>query len=247
MAQHPAAQFLLGLPLLVAAGALLEDIFGASLGAGILPFTDQFGRPAANSILAFSLLAPALLLARRKGHASTQLANLLAIASLCFGLFSILPAYHAVSQIFVAPFPAALANVLLASAFLLWRRKAGWSVPLAPDRSRLPLIGLTLPLIIILPIVPVLVASWSQGVMDMTPPGASLLAVFCDALIVSVLLWVVVDRLAGQQAALREVRRRARHGGDRDDATGWRDHLLVAWLRATLWLAGGRRSGPEEI
>ena len=213
------APLLLVIPLLIALCAVIEETFAFSPGIDTWLFPEQLGRvaaehpgrPVANSIVIFSFLGVALFLAQRREWARAELANLLATASFCFGLFSIIlllsivPAEIPVADVFLSSLPAATINILLASAFLIWRQEAGWTVLLARDRIRRPFVGMTLPLILSLPLLPTFVTWWGQGVLHMTPLGAGALALLCDLLVIGLLFWLSVDRVASQQAALQEV------------------------------------------
>lgn len=217
--RYRVAPLLLAIPLLVAVCAIIEGTFGLSPGIDTWLFPEQLGRvaaehpgrPVANSIVVFGFLSVALFLAQRREWARAELANLLATASFCFGLFSIIlllsiiPSEIPVAEVFLSSLPAATINILLASAFLIWRQEAGWTVLLARDRIRRPFVGMTLPLIVSLPLLPSFVTWWGQGVLRMTPLGAGILALICDVLVIGILFWLSVDRAASQQAALQEV------------------------------------------
>ena len=218
MIGHRAAPFLIAVPLFIAASALLKGTFGVSLGTDTLLFPRQLervvalhpGRPGPNSIAAFGLLGLALLASTRRSPAFAELANLLATAALCFGLFSIalllpLGPVREIVPLVAARLPSGLATIALASAFLLWRHEAGWMVLLtASRRGRLP-IGLILPLVIILPIIPTVIVRWGMPAAAVPLRGIDALAVFCNVAIIGFLLWLAVDRLTRQQSALRQL------------------------------------------
>ncbi len=215
---HPAAPFLIAVPLLIAACALVEGTFGVSLGTDTVLFSRQLsrvvaphpGRPGPNSIAAFGLLGLALLASRRRSQAFAELANLLATATLCFGLFSIAQLFplgpaREIVQLFAASLPNGLAMIALASAFLLWRHETGWMVLLTASRKGRLAIGLVLPLVVILPIIPTIVARWGIPAAAVAPRDIATLAVFCNVAIIGFLLWLAVDRLTRQQDALRQL------------------------------------------
>src|SRR5882757_9581108 len=141
--QHRAAPVLVAVPLLIAVCVLIQEMGGISLGTDNFLFADQLtqlktshpGRPGPTTVAAFGLLGLALLFGRDRRRALAELANLLATAALCFGIFSIVlllplgPARESpreIVQLLAARLPAGLATIALACAFLLWRREAGW-------------------------------------------------------------------------------------------------------------------------
>jgi two-component system sensor kinase FixL len=220
IARFRAAPFLLAVPLLIAACVLLQNIAGISPGIDRLLFPDEVGRfagnhpgrPVANSVATFGFLGLALLATMRRSQASAELANLFASAAFCFGLASALLLLfigpgedRAILRVFVAPLPGSLITIALATAFLLWRPDAGWSVLLASSRAPGPFFWLILPLVIALPILPTLIARWSAGDGPVALPETELLAMLGNVAIVGFLLWLSVDRFKRQQEELQEV------------------------------------------
>ncbi|QNA85347.1 PAS domain S-box protein [Sphingomonas sp. So64.6b] len=208
------APLLLAIPILIALFALAGQGGGLPGIDGPLP-GDPLARiptgfrslPTANSIVAFAFLGTALLLTAHRDNASAGFANLLAAASLCVGLFSmvllfvIIPARDTVTQILVAPFPAALANILLASAFLFWRQGTRWNPFRARNRLRWPVVGL----VVLLPILPVVVARCVPTMLPVSPLATDLIAILFNVGVVGLLVWLSVDRLAHQQAKSQEI------------------------------------------
>ena len=217
--RHRVAPYLLISSLIISATAFIERLFGLSLGIDTLFFAGEIarigaqypGRPSPDSIMAPGLIAAALLLTSRRNHIGAELASLLATASLCFALFSLalimsMPsAPSMIGQIYASPVPVALVSILLAIAFLMWRQEAGWAALFRGDRPRQPMLGLTLPLIILLPTLPAFIALWGRDAAFTTPLGAAMLAVACNILVVGLLVWLSVRRRFFNQAALREV------------------------------------------
>ncbi|WCM27149.1 PAS domain S-box protein [Sphingomonas sp. QA11] len=220
MAQHRAARFLLAVPILIAACVLVENVAGVAPGIDQLLFPGQVsqfggvypGRPVANSIATFGFLGLALLVAGRRNQAWAELANLFASAAFCFGVTSTLlllfvgPGKEAtILHMFVAPLPGSLITVTLATAFLLWRPDAGWTVLLSPDRTRGLLYWLILPLVIALPVIPTLAARWAAAGGPVALPETELLAMLGNVAILGFLLWLSADRFRRQQEELNEV------------------------------------------
>lgn len=208
------APLLLGVPLLIALLAFVEQGVGGLSGVqarqpidGLMQIIGFRDPPAVNSIVAFAFLSTALLLSAHRGNTSTGLANLLAAASLCVGLFSmvllfaIVPARDSVTQILISPFPAALANILLASAFLLWRQGTRWNPFRARNRLRWPLVGL----VVLLPILPMVVARWVPATLHVSPLTTDMIAIICNIGVVGLLVRLSVDRLVRQQARSQEI------------------------------------------
>jgi two-component system sensor kinase FixL len=209
-----ASPLLLGVPLLIAWLAVVGQGVGGLSGSGTrlptgwLRIIIGFREPAAaNSIVAFAFLGTALLLSVHRGRASTGFANLLAAASLCVGLFSLLllfaivPDRDSVMQILISPFPAALANILLTSAFLLWRQGTRWNLFRARSRLRWPLVGL----VVLLPVLPMVVTRWVPATLHGSPLATDLIAILCNIGVIGLLVRLSVDRLAHQQARSQEI------------------------------------------
>jgi two-component system sensor kinase FixL len=214
------APYLLAVPILIAACILAENVAGIVPGIDLLFFPKDVvafggtfpGRPVANSIATFGFLGLALLAAGRPSQAWAELANLFASAAFCFGVASALlllfvgPDHDtAILRVFVAPLPGSLITVALATAFLLWRPDAGWTVLLSPGRTRGPLYWLILPLVIALPIMPTLVARWTARGGPVALPETELLAMLANVAILGFLLWLSADRFRRQQEDLNEV------------------------------------------
>ncbi|MDB5703937.1 MAG: sensor histidine kinase [Sphingomonas bacterium] len=213
------ATMLIALPLLIATYTLLAGATGISLGLDTLLFPDQVqaiavaqpGRPGANSMAVFAFIGLALLSSMRRSHAFAELANLLATAALCFGVFSLFmlspltSADGLLAQIFASPLAGSLATIALATAFLLWRHEAGWMLLLTATRGRRRLVVLILPIVIILPILPTLVERWGMETVKGAPIETELIAVLGNVAIIGFLVWLAVDRLTRQQGALQEV------------------------------------------
>ncbi|MGY4395712.1 two-component system sensor kinase FixL [Sphingomonas sp. UYAg733] len=209
------APLLLAVPLLIALFAFAGHGGGGLSGSNAPLSADRLaqvtsgfrGPPAVNSIVAFAFLSTALLLSANRSNVSAGLANLLATASLCVGLFSmvlllaIIPARDTVTQILISPFPAALANILLASAFLCWRQGTRWNLFRSRNRLRWPLVGL----VVLLPILPVVVARWVPIALQVSPLATDLIAILCNVGIVGLLVRLSVDRLAYEQAKSQEI------------------------------------------
>ena len=222
IARHRIAPILLAVPILIALCALTANVAGISPGIDLLLFPDQVGqfdgdspgRPVANSIATFGFLGLALLVAGRRRPAWAELANLLASAAFCFGVTSALlllfikPGEEmAILRMFVAPLPGSLITIALATAFLLWRPDAGWTVLLLPGRARGRLYWLVLPFVIALPIMPTLFARWGAGDGAVALPETELLAMLANVAILGFLLWLSADRFHRQQEALNDVTR----------------------------------------
>jgi len=216
--RYRAAPILLAIPLLIVICALLEGAAGISPGIDKLLFAEQVsrfsaehpGRPAINSIVTLAFLGSALLATRRRSQAAAELANLFASAAFCFGLSSalllfIIPGHETAFRIFIAPLPVSLVTIMLTTAFLLWRHDVGLTVLMPNGHSATPVIWLILPLVIALPIVPTLIVHWGSATGPVVSPGSDLLAILGNVMIIGLLIWVSIDRLSNQQAALQEV------------------------------------------
>lgn len=211
------APWLLLVPLVIAGVAVPETVLGISTGLDRLLFPEQLaqsgaqyaGRPAGNSIVTLGLLSIALLLTRREAHFSSEMANLLATAALCFALFSavlllLMPADGMANPSIIAPLSCSLIAIVLASAFLIWRHDAGWTLLLTDHRARRPFVGILLPVIIALPVLPSLVQRLGAPQPD-APSAAEFVGMLCNVAIIGFLLWVAVRRIGLQQGALQEL------------------------------------------
>lgn len=218
IAKGRGAAWLLTLPIVISLLALGESMLGVSTGIDDLLFSDQVarssavhaGRPTFNSVVTLGLLGIALILARRGSHAASELANLLASAALCFGLFSAVMLLFASTSdtalsASIAPLCCSVIAILLAAAFLIWRHNSGWTLLLTDQRERRPFLGVLLPVVIALPILPTLFERWGAAAPS-APSQAELLGVLCNIAIVGFLLWVAVNRIMRQQAILEQLR-----------------------------------------
>jgi len=216
---HRSAPWLLAVPLILGGCFLVEQALGLQGGIEWLLFPDAVagfpdpgaGRSAPNAIASFLFLGTALLMVRHRSHASVELANLLASASLCFGLFSLIPLVSVVARsdpmtrIFVAPLPVDLASLALSVAFLVWRQEAGWTLLQSATRLQRPLVNALLPLAFILPALPSFTARWGAEQALRAPVINEMLAVLLNVAIIGLLIWIAVNRISRQGAALRDV------------------------------------------
>ena len=168
---HKATAYLLSVPLGIAAVATIENLTGLSLGFDTLLFPAQIaefgsvhpGRPGANSIVIFLLLALAQLSSRRKKARSVELENLVPTATLYLGLLSLVlllalaPARGTQLRVYISALPGSLDTIFLSAAFLFSRQGAGWVQLLTITRSQRPWLIALLPLTVLLPILPTLV------------------------------------------------------------------------------------------
>ena len=227
-----------GAAVLAAAGALAlglvaaaETLLGRAFGIDLLLFGEQVrqstaphpGRPGSNSILTFLLLGSAILLAMRRSPARDRIANILAALSVCLGLYSAIALFwidYAASpgQFFIATLPASVATIAGACALLWWKHEAGWTGLLAADRLGQPLQWLILPVVFVLPAFPVLLEQWAIRTGAAPAPGAALIAILVNMLIMGTILLFVSDRLARQRTAI----------GDLSDAL---DSAAIALIR----------------
>lgn len=212
------APLLIAAPLAIAIASLVEAMAGTP-GIDRLLFPNQIGLtsaqhsggPGAITVTAIALISLSLLASMRRKQGFAVLADLLASAALCLGLFSTLMVLWAAPggglpiDLFMAPLPGGLATIALALAFLIWRHEAGWMLLLDGAQGRRRLVIALLPLVIVLPILPALIDRWGARAMPEAPLGIELLAVLCNVAIIGFLVWFAVDRLMRQQAALREV------------------------------------------
>lgn len=211
------APWLLAVPLLIAGLALIEAVFGISIGLDKLLFSTQLGesvadhpgRPVGNAVVTLGLLGLALLLVRRETQITSELANLLVTASMCFALFSavlllVQPGAEAVDPSIIAPLSCSLIAIALASAFLIWRHEAGWPLLLTDHRVRQPFVGLLLPVIIALPILPSLVQRFGSSEATALT-HAEFIGMLCNVAIIGFLLWVAIRRITRQQDVMREL------------------------------------------
>ena len=228
--------------------AATETLSGRAFGIDLLLFGDQLrqsiapypGRPGSNSILTFLLLGSTILLAMRGSPALDRLANILAALSACLGLYSAIALFwidYAASpnQFFIATLPASVATIATASALLWWKHEAGWTGLLAADRLGQPLQWLILPIVFVLPALPILFEQWTIRAGAAPAPGAGLIAILLNMLIMGTILLFVSDRLARQRTAL----------GDLSDALDSAaialvgpDGTILHWTRGCVELYG---------
>lgn len=168
------------------------------------------GRPGSNPLLSFILLAATVLLAQRRSALFDRVANVLAALALCLGLYSTIALVWIgpgtpLNQFFVAPLPAGIASLAIASSFLWWKHEAGWTGLLSVDQMAQPLRWLILPVLFVLPAIPIVLQQWSIRTGNAPPVGAALIAILVNMLIMGTILLMVSDRLTRQRTALGDL------------------------------------------
>ncbi len=234
--------------LAIAFVAAVETVSGRGLGVDQLLFREQLrqsvalspGRPGSNSILTFLLLGTTILLATRRSPLLDRLANILAALAVGLGLYStiaffLLGGTTPPGQLFTAAAPASIATLATACSFLWWKHEAGWTGLLSVDRLGQPLRWLVLPIMFVLPAIPIVLEQWTIRIGAAPAPGAGLIAILVNMLIMGTILLFVSDRLARQRIAL----------GDLSDALDSAaialvrpDGTILHWTRGCVELYG---------
>lgn len=220
---NQAAAALAVIPLAISVAALADRAFGFGLSLGTLLFPEQvarfaplastfadptvLGRPGIGSAAAMLLLACGTLfgsLGVRGGRTST-LFGLAALGTTGTSLVMILlspPLDRATGG--VTSIPSAVIGSLLGVALILKFDSASWSSLARPGRGWQMIVAV-LPAMLVLPAGPSLTELWVADHTAMPMFEREMLVVLCNALIVAMLIYWTVSRLAHDQNQMREL------------------------------------------
>ncbi len=165
------------------------------------------GRPAANTSLSILLLGLSIVIGQWRGARFDAVASLLAAMTISLGLYSAIVLLWLDDRgpgapLLLAPLPASICAVILATTCLWWKREDSWAGLISARRLAQPLGWLVLPLLLVLPTVPILLERWASRMLGTTPSDAGLIAMAASALILGAVLLFASNRMARQQAAL---------------------------------------------
>jgi two-component system, LuxR family, sensor kinase FixL len=204
-------------PLAIASLAMAEMWLLADLGMDQLLFPKQLmlyhyphqGRPGVNPTTVMLMLSVAGLGANTR-RLSTEARNLMATLALGIAtaaailvLFS-RPGIRTV-PLFSISLPGAIMSVSLAFAIILQNSGLGWIRELLRDRANRRVIRILLPAALLLPLLPALLELIVVQQDILSPIAGRLLVVLCNVLVVVIVAYWAVTRVAREQAALIEL------------------------------------------
>lgn len=205
------------IPLIVASTALFENWSGTDLGVDRLWFADQIalhpyphpGRPGVNPITIMFLLSAAglgahvsRLTAEARSLAATIALGLAGAAAILI-LFS-QPGNRA-APLFSISLPGAIISVALALAVVVRNSGLGWMQDLMRDPANRNVVRILLPGALLLPLVPAILELIVAQQDFLSPTATKLLVVLCNVLVVSIIAYWAVTRVAREQAAQIEL------------------------------------------
>jgi two-component system sensor kinase FixL len=205
-------------PLLIAASAIFQTVSGTDLGIDQALFgklvaaheAPHPGRPGAISSSAFILLVAAGYGAGARKWLPGGIASLLATIILALiGAAAILILLsgpgRASTRTFTLSIPAAITTLLLVGAFIVLHSKLLWVRLLTSSSGEWRVIRVLLPAALLLPIVPTILEQVIIG-RDLLPAlQAEALVTLCNILIVALIAWWAVIRIARGQATMVEL------------------------------------------
>lgn len=205
-------------PLLIAGVAIFQLTSGIDLGTDLIFFGNLVatqdaphpGRPGVISSTTFILLTVAGYgVGVRKwmsGGAGSLLATVvIALVGAAAILILLSGAGRASTRIFTVSIPAALATLLLVGAFLVQHSRLLWVRLLTSPSGEWRVIRVLLPAALLLPIVPTLLEQVIVGRALLPALQAEALVTLCNILIVGLIAWWAVVRVARGQAEMTEL------------------------------------------
>lgn len=211
------ARWLWTVPFAIAAIGLIEAASGLDTGFDRLLFPDAIamrpseaaGRPGVGPSLSLILLALAGGASRKARWLREDVGSALASAALAMGVAAlVLLLLDSLQETQLVPFsslPGALAGVALALSFITWHVDFDWMHLLAARRPiRLP-VGSMLPLLLLLPIFPMLLASLISSPAHRLPIAGQIAIVTGNILIVAFVAYLAARRLVRHEAATTEL------------------------------------------
>lgn len=205
-------------PVTLAALSIFQSASGTDLGVDRILFGPQLagypfvhpGRPGANAIVNFLLLVTAAQSMGRRALLPPEIANVIAVVVL--GLSGAAAAMILLSsqdisspQILHISLPAAISAMLLALGLLFLKRSPSWSRLIEISRRNPRLVQTLIACVILLPIVPAVLELLVVRHAMLSPTAAGLLIVSFNLMLVSLIAYWAVTRVAREQAAMTEL------------------------------------------
>ncbi|RYY29428.1 MAG: PAS domain S-box protein [Sphingomonadales bacterium] len=211
------ARILWAVPLTIAATTVFQNTTDINLGIDTLLFADAMkvygfphpGRPGATPITIFVLLSIAAYVsttkrARRDEAASLVASGVLGTAAAAAVLIQFATPSDPISLLYRVSLPSALISLLLLLSFVMWQSGFGWVRLLGSSRVESRLLQTLLPAALLLPLVPSLLGIGIEEWGLLTPLGNKLLTLLSNIVLVGIIAYWAVKRVASDQAALLE-------------------------------------------
>jgi two-component system sensor kinase FixL len=213
-----AATACLAVPVILAALSTYQSATGTDIGMDRILFGTQLadypfvhpGRPGANAVINFLLLATAIHSAGGRSFLPSEVANLIAVIVL--GLSGAAAAMILLSneditspQILHISLPAAISAMSLATAFLFLQQSPSWTRLIEVSRKNPRLVQTLVACGVILPVIPALMELLVVRHAMLSPTASGLLIVSFNLMVVSFIAYWAVTRVAREQAAMVEL------------------------------------------
>ncbi|MFZ5746586.1 MAG: PAS domain S-box protein [Pseudomonadota bacterium] len=212
------ANWLLAIVLLIALHTVFEEVTGVRTGLDIVfggGHADLAGmpggRPAVSTAAIFALLSIAGLgSARQAETGQPEAASLLPGAALVLGALAIATAAFSTplsltSHLLASSLPGALSGIFLAGALIAWHGDLSGLFLFTSHRSNRRARLFITPLVLLFPVIPSLIELWVEQTGLMNPLASEAMVIFLNVLILSVLAYWAINRLARDQTSLSEL------------------------------------------
>jgi len=202
-------------PMLLAATSFAQTFWHLDFGIDRLLFPEAIthyafphpGRPGPTPITIFALLAFAGYASTRAQRQRNEIAGL--VSSLALGLAigtTILLLFSSpddpLTKLYAISIPSAITALSLAAAYVFWHAGFGWVRLLTEDRPGGRVLQLLLPTALLLPVLPSLLEIVFERWDLLSPVGSKLLVMFFNILLVALVAYWAVMRVAREQSAL---------------------------------------------
>jgi two-component system sensor kinase FixL len=257
------ARILWAIPLLIAALSLIQNSFGIEIGTDRLMFGEgvtQYGfphpgRPGATPTTIFILLALAGYTSGRGAWQRDEIGSLIASGTLGLATAATILLLFAtpedpISKLYAISIPSATIALCLTAAYITWHSGFGWVQLLTSNRPGWRALQLLLPAALVFPVLPALIEIAFERGGWLSSFGAKLLVVFCNIILVGLITYWAVRRVAREQQALLDTLEDLRESEERlATATAAHEVGVVEWNVATgsyTWSPGTeQRLGVE--
>jgi two-component system, LuxR family, sensor kinase FixL len=204
-------------PIVIALLSIVQTVTGANFGTDLLLFGDAVsvyrvphpGRPGTNPSALFLLLAIACYAMRARGWRSPDAGALFATVALSLvAAAAMLIAFSTAAGrggILSISLPSAITAGLIVAALVVIGGDLRWVRALAQHQSHWRTLRTLLPVALILPIMPSAIELVMLRNDLLSARGSALLVVLCNLLIVAVIVYWAVTRVAREQAAMAEL------------------------------------------
>jgi len=208
----------LAVPVLLAALSVYQSASGTDFGTDRILFGEQLtdypfvhpGRPGANAVINFLLLATVAYGAGGRGFLPSEVASLIAVIVL--GLSGAAAAMILLSsedisspQVLHISLPAAISAMSLAASFLFLQRSSSWARLVEVSRRNPRLVQTLIACGVVFPLVPALMELLVVRHAMLSPTASGLLIVSFNLMVVAFLAYWAVTRVAREQAAMAEL------------------------------------------